>query len=349
MYIIIKTTNKFIILCACCVAALLLGVGVGSVPVTPGQTLAVLAYKIFGRQLPDGFSQTVVSILWSIRLPRVLTAFAAGAALSISGSVFQSVLGNPLASAYTLGVSSGASLGAALVMIFAIYPLGVLSLPVAGFLFGFGTVLLAVSFAAKVDKTLKGNTIILVGMVFSLFVNSLITLLNALNREYMQQVFLWQMGSFASRGYMHAAVLWCAAVGGTLFLLRYAREMDILTFGDDQSRAIGVNSARTKLVLLVAASALTGTTVAFTGTIGFVDLIAPHMVRRIFGPRHKILLPAAALFGGGFMVVMDTIARTILAPAELPVGAITALVGAPFFAWVFFRGGGRTSRKGVAK
>lgn len=331
-----KAKAKFAILGLACLFALFLAISIGSVRVSFSELVTVFSHKIGGAPLPEGWQPNTTAIIWSIRLPRALAAFAAGAALSVSGAVFQSVLGNPLASSYTLGVSSGASLGAAFAMVTGLSVLGVFILPAFGFLFGFATVLLAISFVSKIDKGLKNNTIILVGMVISLFVNALLTLLNALNRQYMQQLLLWQMGSFASKNYTEVAIMWVAAVGGPLFLLRYSREMDIITFGDEQSRALGVNSGRVKMILLMAASLVTGTVTCFTGTIGFVDLIAPHIVRRWFGPTHKYLIPASAMFGGAFLALADTVARSILAPIDLPVGAVTALVGAPFFAFIYF-------------
>lgn len=331
-----KTGLKFTLLALCCLAALALGIGVGSVPLSLGDMAAVMMHKLFGAALPEGFDDTLTSILWNIRLPRVLSAFGVGGILAISGVVFQGVLGNPLASSYTLGVSSGASLGAAVVMMAGFYPLGIFTLPLSGFVFGLATVFGAIAFAQRVDKGLKNNTVILAGMVFSLFVSAILTLLNALNREYMQQLLLWQMGSFASKNFTHVAILMGALALGLVFLLGFRRELDILGFGDDAGKALGVNVGRVKVVLLFAVSLLTGTAVCFTGTIGFVDLIAPHLVRRMFGPSHRLLLPASALFGGAFMVLADTVARTVIAPLDLPVGAVTALIGAPFFAWVYF-------------
>ena len=342
-----KTATKFAILGAACFFTLFLAISIGSVTISFSELLTVFFHKLFGTALPQGWEPNTTAIIWNIRLPRALAAFAAGAALSVSGVVFQSVLGNPLASSYTLGVSSGASLGAAFAMFTGLSLLGVFVLPLFGFVFGLTTVFLAISFASKIDKGLKNNTIILVGMVFSLFVNALLTLLNALNRQYMQQLLLWQMGSFASKNYTEVAIMWAAAVLGPLFLLRFAREMDIITFGDEQSRALGVNTGRVKMGLLVVASLITGTVTCFTGTIGFVDLIAPHIVRRWFGPAHKYLVPASALFGGAFLALADTVARTALAPIDLPVGAVTALVGAPFFAFIYFgKSRGTLSHKG---
>lgn len=331
-----KNGLKFVVLGLCCILALFLSLSMGSVKVSLSDIGVVLGHKLFASPLPENWDKTGLTVLWSIRIPRTLAAFAVGAALSLSGVIFQSVLGNPLASSYTLGVSSGASFGAALTIVLGLSFLGIFTLPLMGFVFGLITVLLAISFASKIDKGLKNNTIILVGMVFSLFVSALLTMLNALHREHMQQLLLWQMGSFASKTYPQVGILWFNAVAGVLFLAVFTKEMDILTFGDEQSRALGVDTSKVKIILLVAASFLTGVATCFTGTIGFVDLISPHVVRRIFGPAHKSLIPAAALFGGAFMVLADTVARTIMAPIDLPVGAVTALLGAPFFAMIYF-------------
>lgn len=335
-----KTKYKLIATGAVCIAALCMAVGVGSVSVSPLSVLKILVHKMFGAALPDSVDGSLVSIIWNIRFPRALCAFLTGGALAASGTVMQSVLKNPLASGYTLGVSSGASLGAALVIVtgFSVPFAGIFTLPLAGFIFGLGTVLLAIGFSARLDRGMRNQTIILVGMVLSLFVNAILTLVSALAQNYMQQLLVWQMGSFSSRGWEHAAVLGGVTAAGTLLLCRYTKEMDIMTFGEEQARAIGVETKHIKLMLIILASLLTGTAVCFTGVIGFVDLIAPHVVRRIFGPSHKLVLPVSVLFGGAFMVLADMTARTLLAPMELPVGAITALIGAPFFAWVYFKG-----------
>lgn len=318
---------------------LCLGISVGSVMVAPADIVSILAAKLVNLPMPEALPDSYVSIIWSIRLPRTLCAFLTGGALAASGAVMQSVLQNPLASSYTLGVSSGASLGAALVIVsgFSLPFAGFLTLPLAGFLFGLATVLLAMGFAVKMDFGLQNHTIILVGMVFSLFVNACLTLLSALARDYIQQLMLWQMGSFASKGWNHAAVLFAANVLGVSYLCRYTSHMDIMTFGDESAKSVGVDTKNVKMKLVVAASFLTGIAVCFTGIIGFIDLVAPHAVRRMFGPAHRYVLPVSVLVGGSFMVLADTAARTILAPVELPVGAVTALIGAPFFAWIYFR------------
>jgi len=319
-------------------AVLLLGVAFGSVWVAPGDIFDIVRHKTTGSPLAGSASAASVAIVWNLRLPRALLAFVVGAALSVSGAVMQSVLRNPLASSYTLGVSSGASLGAGIIILYGISVplLGVMALPLAGFVFGLGTILLAISFASRLDSRMENNTIILTGMVFSLFVNAVTTLLSALSREQMQRLIYWQMGSFSMRDWPSVFILAPIALAGTLFVLHYNRELDMMTFGEEQASIMGVDLKRVKWTLLVTAAALTGSAIAFVGVIGFVDLVAPHIVRKLFGSSHRRVVPMSAVMGGAFMVLCDLVARTVVSPSELPVGAVSAIVGAPFFAYVYF-------------
>lgn len=334
-----KNASKGLLCVLITLLVLLLAIAVGSVFLPPGDILAILAHKLLGVPLSAEIPATSVSILWSIRLPRVLVAFCVGAMLSASGVVMQSVLRNPLASSYTLGVSSGASLGAAAVMLsgFTIPLLGSFTLPFVGLVCGLLAVLLAVSFASRMDRNMQSNTIILTGMVFSLFINALLTLLTSFARENTQVLIRWQMGSFALKGWSEVSILFPVGLVGLLLLGRYVRELDMLTFGELDAGAMGVDTRRVKWLLLGLSAALTGAAVAFAGVIGFVDLITPHVVRKLFGAKHSRVLPLSALLGGGFMALCDLVARTVAAPVEIPVGAVTALIGAPFFAYVYFR------------
>ncbi len=318
---------------------LLISYGIGSASISMGDAFRVLLHKLFGTPLPQTIQPSTVSILWSIRLPRVLMAFFVGGALSVSGAVMQSVLQNPLASSYTLGVSSGASLGAAIALAFlgSVPVLGRLSMPVFGFGFGVLTVFAVIAISSRLDRNVQSSTIILFGMVISLFVNALLTLVESLNHEYMQRILMWQMGSFSGRRWFHVQIVAPAALFGTFCLLWFHRELDILSFGDEQSMSLGVDSRKIKRILLVLASLMTGVSVCFSGTIGFVDLITPHLVRKVYGASHKRLLPLCLLYGGSFMVLADTVARTIISPREIAIGAVTALIGAPFFLWLYFR------------
>ena len=333
-----KLKLRMAILLALALIALALGIALGSVSVSLGDLMTVLSHKLFGTTLPEGFSAVTVSILWSIRFPRAVMAFLIGAALAASGTVMQSVLRNPLASSYTLGVSSGASLLAAIVIVtgFTLPVVGQYTLPLFGFLGGLGTVFLAMALSMRFSSSLENQTIILVGMVLSLFVNALLTLITALSADRLSQLVYWQMGSFSGQSWQNAGLVLPILLISLLILTRYSREMDLMTFGEEQALSAGVDLRRVKFILIALSALLTGTAVSLAGVIGFVDLIAPHVVRKIFGSNHRVVVPMSALFGGAFMVLADLISRTILSPQELPVGAVTALIGAPFFAYIYF-------------
>ncbi len=320
---------------------------VGSVYISFSDTIQILRYEIFGSSLPETLDPSMVSILWTIRMPRAVTAFLAGGMLSVSGAVMQAVLQNPLASSYTLGVSSGASLGAALTIVggISIPVLGQFMLPASGFIFGLGTVLLVLGVSSRFDQNASSHTVILFGMVVSLFMNALLTLVSSMNSEYAQRLLMWQMGSFSGKRWYHAAVLTPCAIIGILLTVRRHRELDIMTFGDEQAFALGINLRHVKRMLLALSAFLTGVTICFTGTIGFVDLIVPHIVRRIFGASSRYVITMSFFVGGAFLTLADLAARMLLSPREIPVGAVTALIGAPFFVWVYF--GGSRRKAGV--
>ncbi|SEP59056.1 MULTISPECIES: FecCD family ABC transporter permease [Butyrivibrio] len=332
-----KNTLEVITILVCLI---ILGIcmGIGSVDIPLKDAMTILGGKIFGTYIPDELAATT-SILWTIRLPRAMTAFLVGGALALSGAIMQSVLQNPLASSYTLGVSSGASLGASIIIVtqFTIPALGSFLLPTFGFAFGFATVLLVIAIASRFDNTLHSNTVILIGMVVSLFTNAVMTLVSSFARAHSQQLLLWTMGSFSGKRWYHVQILLPLCIFGMIVTLYHARSMDIMSFGDEQAYAMGVNVRTRKKILLLLASLLTGASVCFSGTIGFVDLIAPHAVRIVFGSSHKRVVPMSFFVGGAFMAFCDMVARTAV-ESELPVGAVTGVIGAPFFVWLYLRG-----------
>ena len=301
--------------------------------------IAIVRSQVTGGALPEHIAKINASILWSLRMPRAIMAFLVGAGLAASGAAMQSVLRNPLASSYTLGVSSGASLAAAAVILsgFRLPLVPGYTLPLFGFLGGLATVFLAMALANRFDRNMENTTVILIGMVLSLFVNAILTLLTAFSGEHLQQLIFWQMGSFAGLGWTNCGLLAAITLLGALGLARFGREMDLMTFGEEQALSAGVELKKVKFLVIALCALLTGSAVAFAGVIGFIDLIAPHVVRRIFGSNHRLVIPMSALFGGSFMVVADLVSRTIVSPAEMPVGAVTALIGAPFFAYVYFK------------
>lgn len=320
---------------------LLLGTSIGSSDISLIDTLSIILNKTLNISLAESITAKDISIIWKLRLPRVLLAFLVGGCLATGGAVVQSVLKNELASPYTLGVSSGASLGAGLIVVSGItIPIvGSFTLPFVGFIFGLITMFSVIVFSTKIDRAMSNNTIVLVGMVLSLFVNALLTTMTSFFSNDLKTITLWQMGSFAMRGWTYVKLICPFFLIGMIGVFRFTKEMDILTFGEEQAKAVGVDTYNVKRKLFILCAILTGGSVALSGTIGFVDLIAPHVVRKVFGSNHRYVVPMSFPFGGGLMVITDLIARTIVAPMELPVGAVTALIGAPFFAYVYFKKG----------
>jgi len=254
----------------------------GSSAISFGDTILISLHKIFKLPLSENIEARNVSIVWLLRLPRVLLAFLVGGGLAISGAVCQSILRNPLASPYILGVSSGASLGAGIIIITGItIPfIGNFSLPLTGFLFGLLTVFFVASFSSRIDKSMSNNTIILCGMVLSLFLNALLTTLSAIFSDDLRRIALWQMGSFAMRDWTYVRLLLPFLIIGTAGIFFFTKEMDILSFGDEQAKSAGVETGALRKKLLALCAVLTGASVALSGVIGFVDLIAPHAARR---------------------------------------------------------------------
>ena len=313
----------------------------GSVNVPLKQTLSVIRNAIAGLPQPAGAAP---SIILRSRLPRVLSVALVGAALSLAGASMQGLLKNPLADGSTLGVSSGAALGAVIAIAFGISFPGI---PFAGtmimaILFAFLSLMIILSLAYKLDYSLSTNTIILIGVIYSMFVSSAMSVVITFSAQKIQHITFWTMGSLSGSSYQNAAVL-----GGSLLvcgglLLAHARELNAFAVGEDNARHIGVNTRRTKLVILITVSALIGVCVSIGGTISFVGLVTPHMVRMLVGPNHKRLLPASIFGGAVFLMLADLVARILLNPKELPIGVVTSLVGAVVFVVIFYntrRGG----------
>ncbi|MGI6173499.1 MAG: FecCD family ABC transporter permease [Christensenellales bacterium] len=323
---------------------LLLCVSVGSVYVPLGDTLAVIVHTILQKPVPE--SVHLPAIIASVRLPRVLSVALVGASLSVCGGAMQGLLKNPLADGSTLGVSSGASLGAVIAIAFGI---AIPSLPFAGtmimaILFAFGSLVIILSLAYRLDYSLSTNTIILIGVIFSMFASSVMSLVIAFAPDRVQHITFWTMGSLSGSSYRNALTLLIAllACGGAIYL--HAGELNAFAVGEDNARHVGVNVRRVKLVILIASSVLIGVCVSIGGTIGFVGLVTPHIARMIAGPNHKRLLPACTFGGAMFLMLCDLASRVLLNPVELPIGVVTSLIGAMLFVYIFYT----TRRKGYA-
>ncbi len=314
-----------------------LGLTLGSNSISVSNIVNIVLHKLFNFELDESIKQSTVSIVWSVRLPRVLLAFVVGAALSTSGAVMQSTLKNPLASSYTLGVSAGAALGASFALTVGILSrYAMFTVPIFALLFAMGTIFIIIAFSSKIDRQMSSNTIILTGIVFSIFIDALRAFLMTFSDDNLRNIIFWQMGSFAFKGFEYTAIVLPITMLCILFLYSKSMELDILTFGEEAATIIGIDQKRIKWLFIFITTILTGVSVAFVGIIGFVDLVAPHITRRIFGSNHKNVIVFSALIGGVFMVIADIISRVALSPREIPIGIITALFGAPFFAYVYF-------------
>ena len=287
--------------------------------------------------------ETYRSIIWWTRLPRVLCAGLMGAALSLCGAAMQGLLRNPLADGSTLGVSSGAALGAALSIVLGITVPGLETAGPAAMamLFAFGSLLLILALAWGIDRSFATHNIILIGVVFTMLVSALLSILITFSGEKLRSVTYWTMGSLSGKSYEQAAVLLGGLIlfGTPLFL--QSRELNAFAVGEENALHIGVPVRRVKLTVMICASALIGICVSIGGSIAFVGLIIPHMVRLAIGPNHRKLLPLSAFVGSVFLMLADLAARSLLSPLELPIGVVTSLIGAVVFIVIFYR-----SRKG---
>ncbi|MCT4479711.1 iron ABC transporter permease [Peribacillus frigoritolerans] len=334
-----KWTFAYLIAFLILLFAMTVGISFGSVSVPIPVLLQIIGKEIFHLPISADPDVMLTNIVMNIRLPRVLLAGLVGASLAIAGAAFQGLLRNPLADPYTLGISSGASVGAVLTIFLNIsLPfIGLYTLPALSILCSVLTMLCVLTFAKKMDRSMKVETIILTGIIFSSFLSAFISLMIALTGDELRQIIGWLMGSVSMRGWNYIAIILPFFIIGSLILIMNTSELNAMTFGEDRAKHLGVNVKRRKMWILIAGSTLTGAAVAVSGAIGFVGLVIPHFVRKIWGPDHKHLLPLSLLIGSGFLILADFVARTVIAPSELPIGVITSLIGAPAFALILLK------------
>ena len=304
---------------------------IGSMPLNP-------LVAIFGIEAGGGSD---VQIFWQLRVPRVLLAFLIGAALAVSGGVYQALFRNFLATPFTLGVSSGASLGAAIYFHFGVaLGLGGLSGRIA---FGFAGALLSIFLVWKLGSLARvgGEAgLLLAGIVISFFFSSLVVFLQYLSDfNEVFRIQRWLMGRLETVGYGEVLLILPITIVGFIISFWQASELNLMTAGEEFASSRGVNVVKTRLILFLAASLMVGAAVTLCGIIGFVGIIVPYIVRLWTGPDHRSFIPVSFLLGGAFLVACDTMARTLMAPTELPVGILTALLGGPFFLWLLCRRG----------
>lgn len=310
-------------------------ISLGTVSIPYGETLEILKGFLMGRGGESALNPSHVSIIWEIRFPRVVLALFVGASLATAGVALQGLLRNPLADPYIVGTSAGAALGAAVSMILGWKTgwLGWSLLPVMAFLGSFLT-MLVVFFLARVGGRLPVATFLLAGVIVGSFIWASVTFLLTMAREDLARIFFWLMGTFSDRTWKEVWIVIPYFLIGFTILLFLAYPLNLLTLGEEKASPLGVEVEKIKIWILLAATLVTSASVAVSGLIGFIGLIVPHAVRILVGPDHRLLLPGSALAGGVFLVWADTAARLVAQPAEIPVGVITALLGAPFFCYL---------------
>ena len=315
---------------------MLLCICVGSVSISFSDTITAVWNAIRG--IPASGS-TSGNIILNVRLPRVLCVTLAGAALSLCGAAMQGLLRNPLADGSTMGVSSGAALGAVIAMAagFTLPGFSYGGIMVTAMAFAFGSLILILSLAYSLDHSLSTNSIILIGVIFTMFISSIISLIITFASDHIRSLSFWTLGSFSGVNYDQAKLLLIALVICGGILIRFASELNAFAIGEDNARHIGVNVKRVKLIVLITVSVLIGVCVSISGTVSFVGLVMPHIARMLVGPNHKRLLPASLFSGAIFLLLADLTARTILSPIELSIGVVTSLVGAVFFVVIFYK------------
>lgn len=320
--------------------AVVLAVAIGSVTLPPATVVSVLAAKVFPWLDWPRFTPTDEAIVWALRLPRVLVAALVGAALAVAGVQMQGLFRNPLASPDIIGTSAGA-LGAVMAISAGLAAVSPLYIPAFSFV-GSALALVAVYGLTVRAGRVPVTTLLLAGVAIGALCGAFTALLVSLawkRWEVAQEISFWLMGGFDSRTWLHVRLLAPCFLLGAGVALAYAAELDVMSLGEEDARALGVETRRTTWTILLSAALLTGAAVAVGGIIGFVGLIVPHAVRLLVGPRHRVLIPACALVGAAFLVGADLLARTVNRPEEIRLGIVTALIGAPYFLRLLLRPG----------
>jgi len=317
---------------------IVLATSIGSVKIPLSDTWRILIDRLPFVHLTANWSSGAQIIIWDIRLPRVLLAGTVGMALSVAGATYQGLFRNPLADPYLIGVAQGSALGAVIGFLLPVTGMGAAIglIPTLAFAGALASVIVVYSLA-RVGKTLPMSTLILAGVALGALLGAVVAYLAITSGQMLRSIMFWLSGSFSLSQWSELQVVLPVTLIGSCFILLFGRPLNIMQLDEEQAQQLGVNVERLKLVLLVVATLITAAAVSFVGIIGFVGIIIPHTVRLIWGPDYRFLLPFSMLCGAIFLILGDLLARTMLAPSEIPIGVITALAGAPFFLYLLRR------------
>ena len=304
----------------------------GTAEITPYHVLITILDRLpfVGEYIDGNVSDIHSLIILKVRMPRIIMASLVGMGLAVVGASFQSLFKNPMADPYVLGISGGAALGAALAI--------VIKMPVTVFAF-IGAIVTTISVysIAQVGGRVSTTNLLLLGSAVSFFMSAMISMIMVFNQDELNKIVFWMMGSFNASGWKHIGIVAPVILISMLTIYFFHRDFNLMLMGEDQARTLGVETEKLKKLIIIISSAMIAVSVSFSGTIGFVGFLVPHMVRIIFGPNNKILIPFSALGGAIFLLFSDTIARTVASPGELPVGAVTALIGSPYFIYLLIK------------
>ncbi|MDR2868015.1 MAG: iron ABC transporter permease [Bacteroidales bacterium] len=314
--------------------AVVLSVKIGVVSVSFGTVFRVIGAKIGVCSMGNIDSPDIITI-WELRLPRIVMSLLAGAVLAICGAAYQSIFRNQICDPYIMGISSGASLGAAVAFI-AGWDIFLFGITIPALITACLTLFLILGLSGLSRKSAI-ETLLLVGIVINFLISALITILLVAHQEDMQKILFWTMGSFSSISWSQIGFSLPLIIIGVGVLFYYAKNLTIMQLGTETALSLGVNARKTALLVLVFSSLLIAVIVSFCGVIGFIGLIVPHIARMLFGNHNRVVFLHSMLIGALFLLLADTVARTIAIPTELPVGAITALTGAPYFVFLLLR------------
>ena len=328
------TFAHVVVLALLLLSVILISTGMGYIQIPLPAVAKIIGAKILGKlNWIQGIDEIFPVVIFDVRLPRILTAALVGAGLAMSGVIFQGILLNPLADPYTLGVSAGAAFGASLAILLNIHFLGTYSVPLFAFI-GAASTLLFVIYLSSSAAGLSSNNLILSGIIVAAILSAGISFLKYVADEQVSVIIFWLMGSFGSKTWTDVALVAAVVCIGFFVFIYYARDLNLMSLGSRSAASLGVDTGRVTLVLLATASFVAAMCVSVSGIIGFVGLLVPHIVRLITGPDNKKLLPVSMLAGAILLLCADTITRAVL-PTEIPIGVLTALIGGPFFCYIF--------------
>ena len=329
-------TVQMLFLAALLGGLLVVSTGMGFIKIPAAAVVKIILNKIFGSpELISGMDEILPVVVMDVRLPRILSAALVGGGLAMCGVVFQGILLNPLADPYTLGVSAGAAFGAALAILLNVSALGVYSVPVFAFLGAVAT-LGAVIYLSTGSGGLSSNNLILSGIIVAAILSAGISFFKYVADEQVAVIIFWLMGSFASKTWGDVGLTAACISAGVSVFLYFARELNLMSLGNQMASSLGVDTRRVTLILLATASVVAAVCVSVSGIIGFVGLLVPHIMRLLSGPDNRRLVPLSFLAGALLLLSADTLTRAVL-PTEIPIGVLTALIGGPFFCYLFRR------------